>query len=42
MITALLCRQMGWTWQEYQEQPADFIDTVTEMFKAETEAQNKK
>jgi len=32
---ALICREMGWTWQEYQSQPAFFIKVVHEMLKAE-------
>jgi hypothetical protein len=37
MIVAILCREMGWTWQEYQNQPAWFIDILLEMLKAEGE-----
>lgn len=35
MLAALVCREMGWTLEEYEEQPAPFIDTVIEMLKAE-------
>jgi hypothetical protein len=42
MVAALICREMGWTWQEYQNQPAWFIDIVLEMLKAEAEELKKK
>jgi hypothetical protein len=45
MIAAIVCREMGWTWQEYQEQPVPFIATITAMLNAEAkevERRNKK
>lgn len=32
---------MGWTWKEYQEQPAQFVDTVVELLKAESKQWQK-
>ena len=37
MLAALICREMGWTWQEYQEQPGHFVDIVLAMLQAESE-----
>jgi len=42
MIAALICRETGWTWQEYGDQPAWFIDVVLEMLKAESSAAARK
>jgi len=42
MVAALLCREMKWTYQEYQAQPAPFIDTILDMLQAESAAQKKK
>jgi len=42
MVQAIICREMGWTWEEYQKQPAWFIDNLLLMFNAEAVAQNKK
>jgi len=38
MFMALVCREFGWTYQQYMEQPAHFIDIITEMFKGEGKA----
>lgn len=35
MIAAMVCREMGWTWQEYEAQPAVFIEIIIEMIRAE-------
>jgi len=40
MKAAVLCQKIGWTWQEYREQPAHFIDIIFAMFEAE-ERENK-
>ncbi|MBI4119239.1 MAG: hypothetical protein HY456_00140 [Parcubacteria group bacterium] len=37
MLAAILCREMGWTWEEYENQPSWFIDTIATMLKAEGE-----
>jgi hypothetical protein len=45
MAATIICKEMGWTWQEYEAQPITFIDTIVEMLKAETrevEKRNKK
>lgn len=36
-MAATICREYGWTWHEYQEQPATFIETIKLMFKAEAD-----
>lgn len=41
MIAAIICREMKWTWQEYQEQPAFFVDTLITMLQAESRQVNK-
>jgi len=33
---------MKWTLEEYNNQPAEFIDTIAELLKAEAKANNKK
>ncbi|GIW70359.1 MAG: hypothetical protein KatS3mg101_1106 [Patescibacteria group bacterium] len=33
---------MKWTWQEYENQPAWFIDVILEMLKAEGEEAKRK
>ncbi|MCE9585716.1 hypothetical protein K8R04_00120 [Candidatus Uhrbacteria bacterium] len=40
-MAALVCREMGWTWEQFQEQPSWFIDVLTEMFQAEGEHSKK-
>jgi hypothetical protein len=42
MARALICREMKWTWHEYDEQPAGFIDTIVEMLKAESREMDRK
>jgi len=42
MITVIICKEMGWTWEEYQNQPAHFIDTIIKMLKARAEAEKNK
>ena len=42
MARALICREMKWTWGEYDEQPAGFIDTIVEMLKAESREMERK
>jgi len=32
---------MGWTWEEFQDQPSWFIDVLTEMLQAEGEQARK-
>lgn len=42
MIRALLCREMHWTWQEYDDQPVHFIQVLLAMLHAESESYRKK
>jgi len=39
MIAAALCREMGWTYDEYLSQPLPFLWALTGMLKAENEHQ---
>jgi len=38
----LVCREFGWTFKEYQEQPSWFIDIILEMLKAEAGEMRKR
>jgi len=42
MARAIVCREMKWTWDEYGDQPAAFIDTIVEMLKAESREMEKR
>lgn len=42
MVEVLICERLGWTHQEYEQQPAYLIDTILEMLKAEGEENAKK
>ena len=35
MLAALVCREMKWTYAEYESTPAEFIDTIVDMLQAE-------
>jgi len=37
MIAVLICREYKWTYEEYMNQPADFIKNIIEMLTAEAE-----
>jgi len=41
MLMALICREMKWTYQEFQDQPNWFIETIEDLFIAEAEAKEK-
>lgn len=41
-MAAIICREFGWTYQEYQNQPSWFIDIIVEMLKIEVEQMEKK
>ena len=41
MIAALICREMGWTWEEYERQPSWFVKIISEMIRAESEQTEK-
>ncbi|WP_157681703.1 hypothetical protein [Bradyrhizobium sp. ORS 285] len=42
MHRAIVCRAMGWTYDEYDRQPADFLLTVATMLQSEAEHEQKK
>jgi cytochrome bd-type quinol oxidase subunit 1 len=42
MLAAIICREFGWTWQEYEKQPSWFIDIILKMMQAENEAMKRK
>jgi hypothetical protein len=42
MRKALLCREMGWTWQQLESQPVFFIEHLAAMITAESEAARKR
>lgn len=35
MVKAMICREMGWTWSDFEDQPQYFITCVLAMFRAE-------
>jgi len=39
---AIVCDKMGWTFQEYREQPIYFIKTLLLKWSVENEVSNKK
>lgn len=41
MLAAVICREMKWTWQEYQDQPAFFVDALLSMLQAESKQLDK-
>ena len=41
MIAAIVCKEYGWTYEQYQETPAEFIEIILLMFKAESDKNNK-
>jgi len=42
MQTAILCREMGWTWEEYMDQPQMFIEIMWDMLQEESKAEIKR
>jgi len=42
MLAAIICREMKWTFEEYQNQPSWFIDIILEMLQAESAEAKKK
>ena len=38
MLAAVICKEYGWTYEEYMNAPAPFIDNIVAMYAA----QNKK
>jgi len=41
MAAAILCREMGWTWQELQDQPIWFVKNILSFMSAESEHHQK-
>ena len=37
MASAMICREMGWTWHELQEQPVWFVKNLLSYLGAESE-----
>lgn len=42
MAAAVICRAMGWTWREFEDSPAWFIDVVSLMLRAEADESDKR
>jgi hypothetical protein len=42
MVAALVCREMKWTWAEYQNEPVWFIAIILDMLRQEAEAVNRR
>lgn len=36
MLAAVVCERFGWTWQEYQDQPAWFNQIILSMLRQES------
>jgi len=37
MLGVLICEKYGWTWEEYENQPAFFIERIVAKMMAESE-----
>jgi hypothetical protein len=42
MLRAIICREMGWTWQQYDQQPTFFLTYISEAMHAEAAAAKKR
>jgi len=42
MIAAIVCREMKWTYRQYLETDAAFVDVILAMLRAEGKASKKK
>jgi hypothetical protein len=42
MVAALVCREYGWRYEDYEAQPSWFITTIIEMLQQEAEESNRK
>jgi uncharacterized protein YbaP (TraB family) len=42
MVAALVCREFGWDWHTYQNQPNWFIQVVLAMLREEAEESNRR
>jgi hypothetical protein len=38
----LVCREFGWTWEEYQDQPTWFINEIMLMLREEAEESDRR
>lgn len=38
MLAALICKEYGWTYDEYLNQPAYWLDLITSMLQADGES----
>jgi len=41
MIAAIVCREMGWTWKEFNDEPHWFISVILGLMAEETAHQNR-
>lgn len=41
MIVVAICKEFGWTYQEYCEQPQPFIDLIKEKMKVDAQVAQK-
>lgn len=42
MTKAVVCREMGWTYAEFDDQPYPFIVTILTMLRSESKAASKR
>jgi hypothetical protein len=42
MLAAVICERMGWTWQEYWEQPDSFLRVIIEKYRAEADVASQR
>ena len=42
MAAAIICREYGWTWQEYESQPSWFLLVVKSFLRYEAEEARRK
>ena len=41
-VAALICREYGWDWHTYQDQPKWFIDVILSMLREEADEANRR
>ena len=41
VVIATVCREMGWTYDDYMSQPAYFVELIYEILQGERQAQKK-
>ena len=42
MYAAIVCREYGWTWEQFLDQPKSFIDTIFSMLQNESQVAEMK